>query len=54
VANDFLGRMLRPANKPTASSQLKSSMWLRLSLSSSFNARSESMALRAGTISEPG
>ena len=46
--------MLRPAKRPRASSQLKSSIWLRRSLSSSFKARSESNALGAGTISEPG
>ena len=29
MAKLFLGRILRPANNPNASSQLKSSMWLR-------------------------
>ena len=35
MAKLFLGRILRPANNPNASSQLKSVMWLRRSLSSS-------------------
>ena len=48
MANDFLGRMFRPANRPSASSQLKSSIWLRRSLSSSFSASRDSSAAGGG------
>ena len=48
MANDFLGRTLRPANRPRASSKLKSSIWLRRSLSSSFSANSDSNAAGGG------
>src|SRR5262249_26644935 len=46
--------MLSPANNPRASSQLKSSMWLRRSLSSSFRTRRLSRALVAGASREAG
>ena len=36
--NDFLGRTFRPAKRPRPSSQLKSLIWLRRSLSRSFRA----------------
>ena len=54
MAKLFLGRMFSPANNPKAASQLKSLMWLRRSLSSSFKTSKLSKALVAGTFFEPG
>lgn len=54
MAKLFLGRMFSPAHKPRASSQLKSSMWLRRSLSKSFSTKRLNKALVAGTIFDSG
>ena len=50
----FLGRTFRPANRPRASSKLKSLMWLRRSLSSSFRASRLSSAACGGDHARAG
>ena len=49
-----MGGPVRPANKPTASSQCKSLLWLRRSLSRSCRTSKRNNALGAGTSAEPG
>ena len=48
MAYDFLARMFRPAKRPSASSNLKSLIWLSRSLSSSLSVSSVSSELEAG------